>query len=117
MSAIAHWFHYLAWCAYTSDPACRPFVGLLALLGASSGALAILVLVLRSMLDAESRRTANRADRRQSRMRKRSARRVPSLMAPQKWHALGAALTLAPHAEPVLGEPAELRDEAARPPR
>lgn len=41
---LTQWLGYLGYCASTYDPACRPFVGFLALFGASAGTLSILVL-------------------------------------------------------------------------
>jgi len=38
-SYIAQWLGYVVWCASASDAACRPFIGFLALAGASAGAL------------------------------------------------------------------------------
>ena len=51
-SQVTQWFGYVGYCASASDPACRPFVGFLALAGASAGALTLLALALLRMLRA-----------------------------------------------------------------
>jgi hypothetical protein len=51
-SYVTQWFGYIGWCASASDPACRPFVGFLALSGASAGLLSLMVIGLVRMLNA-----------------------------------------------------------------
>lgn len=104
-SYVAQWFGYLGWCAQATDPACRPFVGFIALFGASAGFLALLVLAMVGMMYAWERDyLAARA------LRQRAASEVPRAAEP----ALGAnvpAPVPALHAEPVMAAAVALAPE------
>jgi hypothetical protein len=50
-SYVTQWFGYIGWCASASDPACRPFLGFLALFGASAGLLSLMMIGLVRMLN------------------------------------------------------------------
>jgi hypothetical protein len=54
-SYVTQWFGYIGWCASASDPSCRPFVGFLALFGASTGLLSLMVIGLVRMLNTWER--------------------------------------------------------------
>lgn len=98
-SYVTQWIGYLGWCATGSDPACRPFVGFLALAGASGGTLTLLVLGLVRMLNAWEREyAATRAAAAHRRERKVRERPHPEpVLAPGV-----AAVAYAARAEPVV---------------
>lgn len=101
-SYVTHWLGYLSWCASASDPACRPFVGFLALFGVSAGTLSLLVLGMVGMLNAGERdldvARASTAPLQRERAPQEKLRRA----APRAEPALGlAAAAYATHAEPL----------------
>jgi hypothetical protein len=104
-SQVMQWFDYLAWCASVSDPACRPFVGFLALAGASGGASTLLVIGMMAVVNGWEREVdAARAvaDRKQRRNRPISRTRRT---APLREPALGLGAAVASHmghAEPLM---------------
>jgi hypothetical protein len=104
-SYVTQWFGYIGWCASASDPACRPFVGFLALFGASAGMLSLMVIGLVSMLSAwEHEVSAARASAAEGR-RERSIRKKLRREDPELRVAGGAYAT---HAEPLLSGAAAL---------
>ncbi|MGE5523587.1 MAG: hypothetical protein ACM3SS_07720 [Rhodospirillaceae bacterium] len=94
-SYVSQWFGYLAYCASATDPACRPFIGFLALSGASGGAFGLMVIGLVSMLNGWERDVLAAKRRRELAAKEKPRRAEP---------ALGVAPVRAPaaHAEPFL---------------
>jgi hypothetical protein len=67
-SYVSQWFGFVGWCATAGDAACRPFLGFLALAGASGGVSALLVLALVDLLkDMERAYLAARSSAEQAR--------------------------------------------------
>jgi hypothetical protein len=99
-SYVTQWFGYIGWCASAADPACRPFVGFLALSGASAGLLTLMVIGLVRMLNTwEHDITAARASATE-RQRERAARKKLRRADPEPAVRGGGAY--APHGEPLL---------------
>ena len=99
-SYVTQWLGYIGWCASASDPACRPFVGFLALFGASAGMLSMMVIGLVSMLNGWERdviaaRAAAVGRQREQAVRERLRRAEPAL-------GVAAPGGYAGHAEPLL---------------
>lgn len=94
-SHVSQWFGYLAYCTSATDPACRPFIGFLALSGAAGGTFGLMVLGLVSMLNGWERDVLAARRRRELAAKEKPGRAEP---------ALGVAPVLAPaaHAEPFL---------------
>jgi hypothetical protein len=116
-SYVTQWFGYIGWCASAPDPACRPFVGFLALFGASAGLLSLMVIGLVRMLNTWEHAIAAAAvpatePQREPAVRKKLRRAVPEsgVLAGGAYAAHGepllpAAGALAMTAEPLAGQP------------
>lgn len=104
-SYVSQWFGYVVWCASAADPACRPFVGFLALSGACAGTLSILLVAIAGMAEAWEREIVEARAPRAQRRRERAVRRkiAAAHAASEPALGVGAAAAARPaHAEPVL---------------
>lgn len=104
-SYVSQWFGYVAWCASAADPACRPFVGFLALSGACGGALSVLLIAIAGMAEAWEREIVEARAGKARLGRERAVRRKIAAARPAAEPALGLGVAVAArtaHAEPVL---------------
>jgi hypothetical protein len=99
-SYVTQWFGYIGWCASASDPACRPFVGFLALFGASAGLLSLMVIGLVRMLNTWEHAITAVGVRATERQREPAVRRKLRRTDPESGVLAGGAY--AAHGEPLL---------------
>lgn len=98
---LTQWLGYLGYCASAYDPACRPFVGFLALFGASAGTFSMLVLGMVRILGGLEREVAAARASAMARVRENVIRE--KLRRPEPVIGIGEAMpAYLAHAEPLM---------------